>query len=316
MTKRQNDNNAQNDIQQQDSTNNNIEALVLTLSGGKNRLSTMKKFVIERRRYEGYAQERVYNLVLALMKYLIRKLYGKNRYLRPYIVVLDEVVRSKGKHVFSNDEEVQGKVNEFKEDLKQTLVSFCSYAINTQHWRSREDEAQYKEFLRKKPIENFGDDDVQYSVDQYTDRLMCEAEILILSGLQREMNQKDLLDEYKSSMRGEFPSDFVKENLKDSVVMKSIWSDHEETFQKHTAKSAPRGLAVLTSYILAKTWMQYLLLRNNTDYYMVMRGSSYPCEMCQEQVGIHKGVETLPPYHRNCCCIAVPISYTEYAIIS
>lgn len=51
------------------------------------------------------------------------------------------------------------------------------------------------------------------------------------------------------------------------------------------------------------------------DGFYVMRGSNYPCAICDDHVGFHKIEETehFPPFHGHCCCIAVPLSLTDKA---
>lgn len=44
----------------------------------------------------------------------------------------------------------------------------------------------------------------------------------------------------------------------------------------------------------------------HTQEWYVMRGSSYPCELCDSKVGLHHDSTDLPPYHPNCVCIAIP----------
>lgn len=41
----------------------------------------------------------------------------------------------------------------------------------------------------------------------------------------------------------------------------------------------------------------------------VVRGSSFPCEECDDNVGFHAAAfADLPPYHANCKCIAIPVT--------
>lgn len=50
-------------------------------------------------------------------------------------------------------------------------------------------------------------------------------------------------------------------------------------------------------------------LRNGALGFYVFRGSSYPCQTCQEQVGVFHPMEesvwSHPPFHNNCVCYAV-----------
>lgn len=55
--------------------------------------------------------------------------------------------------------------------------------------------------------------------------------------------------------------------------------------------------------------VDYLLLKRlGASGYNVYRGSSYPCAVCDFNVGYHTiNDDNLPPYHPNCCCFAVPV---------
>lgn len=47
---------------------------------------------------------------------------------------------------------------------------------------------------------------------------------------------------------------------------------------------------------------------NATGFY-VLRGSSYPCQMCDDNCGFHpmNEQEAMPPIHPHCCCYTIPI---------
>jgi hypothetical protein len=59
-------------------------------------------------------------------------------------------------------------------------------------------------------------------------------------------------------------------------------------------------------------WMKYhrdLYEEQGAVGYYVLRGSTYPCELCQSKVGFHPIDDTdgFPMYHANCQCYTVPI---------
>lgn len=43
--------------------------------------------------------------------------------------------------------------------------------------------------------------------------------------------------------------------------------------------------------------------------FYVLRGSNYPCDLCDSKVGFHliRDTEDFPPYHGHCCCYVIPI---------
>lgn len=59
-------------------------------------------------------------------------------------------------------------------------------------------------------------------------------------------------------------------------------------------------------------WMRYyhqLQEEQGAAGYYVLRGSNYPCDICQKMVGFHTIDDTdgYPPYHPHCVCFAIPI---------
>ena len=60
---------------------------------------------------------------------------------------------------------------------------------------------------------------------------------------------------------------------------------------------------------VARTRQQvfYEIEHKGTTHWLVMRGSRYPCSLCDSMCGITTKMENLPPFHPNCCCIAVPL---------
>lgn len=63
------------------------------------------------------------------------------------------------------------------------------------------------------------------------------------------------------------------------------------------------------------TWMQslrYNYIEEGADGFYVLRGSNYPCDICDSHVGFHKIEETehFPLFHGHCCCVAIPIFLT------
>lgn len=59
-------------------------------------------------------------------------------------------------------------------------------------------------------------------------------------------------------------------------------------------------------------WMKYHYQEyknNGAAGYYVLRGSTYPCSLCDSFVGFHaiNDVDSYPPYHAHCCCYTVPV---------
>lgn len=63
---------------------------------------------------------------------------------------------------------------------------------------------------------------------------------------------------------------------------------------------------------LQMAWMRSRRMEmedNGAAGFYVLRGSNYPCDLCDSKVGFHKmtDIESFPPYHGHCCCYVIPI---------
>lgn len=71
------------------------------------------------------------------------------------------------------------------------------------------------------------------------------------------------------------------------------------------------AISGLTTYGISQAWMgsQYINdRREGCVGWIVRRGSSIPCDICDSMVGFHDDESDLPPYHNSCCCLAIPIT--------
>ena len=73
------------------------------------------------------------------------------------------------------------------------------------------------------------------------------------------------------------------------------------------------NLTSLARNALTMVWMRYQAMmyqRSGAVGYYQLRGSAFPCAICDSQVGFHEGVDRLinDPYpHVNCICYRIPI---------
>lgn len=119
----------------------------------------------------------------------------------------------------------------------------------------------------------------------------------------------------------------VKSHLHSIYTMPEIMAtfDHADDFnatyirnkgvQKGAVGISNNGSTNVTNMAkltLQMAWMKELSMEHEDDGaagYYVLRGSSYPCETCDNMVGFHKmeDIDGYPPYHGHCCCYVIPI---------
>ena len=79
----------------------------------------------------------------------------------------------------------------------------------------------------------------------------------------------------------------------------------------HRGQSSYHRLLVLTRHTIADTWMYADMeqaIRKGAIGFYSFRGSSYPCQLCNDMANrFHTFEEPYPPYHPSCMCYAVPV---------
>ena len=90
----------------------------------------------------------------------------------------------------------------------------------------------------------------------------------------------------------------------------------EPHYGRGVAVSSLTALDTMLRYAVGDAWMYYGWLdaaERGAKGYHVLRGSSYPCDLCDSHTGIFYHIEdeeNRPPYHAHCVCFMV-YSYTE-----
>lgn len=64
------------------------------------------------------------------------------------------------------------------------------------------------------------------------------------------------------------------------------------------------------------SWMRNLRMNyeeKGAAGYVVLRGSNFPCNLCDSKTGWHEieDTDSFPPFHTSCCCYTIPLFKTE-----
>lgn len=176
--------------------------------------------------------------------------------------------------------EVDSIINRLKDELYQEELL---YATSTPRESSN---VLIPYILRDINNSNFND-----RLNLYTNRFKMELEDFIVGGLALGYSATKTIDLVMKS----YKDPYVNPNMKE---------------RKRSGFSAYARLKLLTRHTIADAWMhadELWMQKNGAIGYMVYRGSSYPCSICDMMVGYHPINDYVLPVHPNCCCYAVPI---------
>lgn len=114
-----------------------------------------------------------------------------------------------------------------------------------------------------------------------------------------------------------FEEEYVKPYRDNSFISLAIESGTDiriPSYRKGVPKAGAEQIMASAGNIVNTAWgfEQFdVAKRSGAVGYYVYRGSSYPCQTCQEATGFHKMEDeyfSAPPLHANCVCFAVYVS--------
>ena len=132
--------------------------------------------------------------------------------------------------------------------------------------------------------------------DKYKDELM----LLIGAGLFVGVSKMVLAKSIGENLKHPYANQLLADGI-----------DAPVSYGRGRTNSMFTAISDLTRFGIAQGWMRHWELSTAKDGcvgWVVKRGSSYPCSLCDDNCGFHPIDEgTGLPVHNSCCCFAVPV---------
>lgn len=156
------------------------------------------------------------------------------------------------------------------------------------------------------------DETMKERLARYSSQLKSQIEAYISIGYANGWSEQKILAEYMTWANNPLLSPKLMAAFRDSSYMASLIK----------AKGITYGSGNYTSVLASSKRLEQDLIFQSYNYadnyiwrkdpkvigWASFRGSSYPCSLCDGEVGIIKPIrEPFYQYHPNCCCIAIPI---------
>lgn len=206
---------------------------------------------------------------------------------------------------FSYNEELQQEVDAVIANLRELIEDYTETLSVATHTDEKE---HIIAFINR---ESHGQT-LSERMDTYTTRYKKELEVAIASGLLLNVSEDKLLSSIKESRKAPLFNQHIRKAIsKGNPVISRL--EIPETYGVGHTNSSFTALNNLTNFAIAEGWMDYFALiaqRNGAIGFMSFRGSSYPCQQCDDETTyfhIFSNGDPVPPYHAHCCCYIVPI---------
>lgn len=208
---------------------------------------------------------------------------------------------------FSYNKAIRNDVDEVIEEMKQLITT----AVETLAVGNKTDN-------KKKILVYIGRDisgDNFYGrLDSHTDTFRKEMEGVIAAGLLIGALKTKVKQSIKANLHTPYQNPIFKEAVKSNLGTAEVLLKKGLHLGIGISNSAFNSINSLGRFTISDAWMQdwYDIFDSKGAIgYNVVRGSSYPCSLCDSNVGFHTD-GNLPPYHPSCCCIAVPVFKKDF----
>ena len=177
------------------------------------------------------------------------------------------------------------------------------------------------------------DMDMRETLDAYLFRYMYDMEALMASlllarekGKEKALSDASIIAKVKMAQHTVYTTPEVKMAMSAKymptmkaqyVKLMGVHRDNTGLSTAGVSNSNANNVINMAKNTMNMAWMKNLEMDFEQDDgiegFFVMRGSSYPCALCDSMVGFHPATDSdlLPQYHAHCACIAVPMRKEE-----
>ena len=164
------------------------------------------------------------------------------------------------------------------------------------------------------------DMDMRETLDAYLFRYMYDMEVLMASlllareqGKEKALSDASIIAKVKMAMSAKYMPTMKAQYIR----LMGVHRDNTGLSTAGVSNSNANNVINMAKNTMNMAWMKNLEMDFEQDDgiegFFVMRGSSYPCTLCDSMVGFHPATDSdlLPQYHAHCACIAVPMRKDE-----
>lgn len=206
---------------------------------------------------------------------------------------------------FSYNKELQQEVETIIANLRELIEYYTETLAVATH---TDEEDHIIAFINR---ESHGKTLVE-RINVYSIQFKKELEVAIASGILLNVAEDKLLSSIKESRKSPLLNQHIKQATSKGFPVISRLKV-PETYGVGRTNSSFTALDNLTNFAIAEGWMNYFAMiaqKNGATGFMSFRGSSYPCQQCDDETTyfhIFSNGDPMPPYHAHCCCYIVPI---------
>lgn len=218
------------------------------------------------------------------------------------------------------NEKMMDEISQVMDEAEEEILSFI-YDYSTESVQETAtvlgDSSSRKKELLAAWIATLGrkNRNLQDTLDGYLFKTMKDVEAAVAALRNAGIALADAVTKVKSNLHSIYTMPEVAAAFKESDDFNATYirSRGVEQGAVGLSNSGATNVVNMAKITLQMAWMREQGIEfdeSGAAGYYQLRGSSYPCDICDAEVGFHKGLEELytKPYpHPHCCCYRIPI---------
>lgn len=207
---------------------------------------------------------------------------------------------------FSNNDELNEEVDELIRQLLDEIYALLEDVVSN----LSEDEDTRQQILAYLGTLGNGSEDVYGQLEGYLSNYKGEMEAYVAAGLLAGYNYLRTANDYLTHMKSPWTDDLITKAFTLAYPKADRLRSRGATFGRGRSNVSATQIDRIAQGSLAMSWWklsQWDMERKEVIGYYQLRGSNYPCEICDMETGFHLMEDADNGYpHSHCKCYRVP----------
>lgn len=210
---------------------------------------------------------------------------------------------------FAQDKNLREDVAQIMDDLEANIMELVEkYSLNESNNKKR----RSKLLPWLMALASKGSKDLNSTLHARLTQFLYDTEAQIAAMLLTGYNQTEAVGRVVSTMHSVYSATEVRRAFKKLSEAKYIKSKGIHEGNKGLSSSGAYNVESFVYQTAVLGWERSHYMdyeEREAEGFYVLRGSNFPCDLCDSKVGFHKLAEkdAMPPFHPHCMCFTVPV---------
>lgn len=219
---------------------------------------------------------------------------------------------------FSANPELEQEVNSVLYQLRKDIFNIIYLRAENASIIAyqKENEEYSNKYLIAIITAEIADKTLEMRIEQYVSYMRSEVEAFVAAGISKGMSRDQILNDYINFLKAPYTAPLLLEAFREKGFVAERIVSKGITFGTGKYVSAYNNLKRLEQDTIFRVYNYNInsiwLGQSNILGWYTVRGSNYPCPICDDQIGqFHDKYEFFYGYHTRCCCIMIPVYITD-----